>query len=378
MWALRWAQARSGLRRAGEIRGVLDGKGDITLNAAEDLEVTIDKTEGWAGIDEEWRAPDSGAISVELSGRPILYGIITGDPRDMINQVTYRARGVLSVLDDRIVLDRHYGVDQLDALKASVWQTRDISWGSICRRMVEAATAKPGGDLPIVYDQPIEDVPAGPSLTLPGWDLGNAGCGDWLRRITDLDGGPDVMFRPRVNGRHIALGMVHGTHNQPGIAQDAPIVLDETARKPLITDLQILTSDVDTVTRAYHAGAGEGAGVALAAADDTSRTTGRWKVYRERLGSSNTDDLDQLAAFARADVATGSTLQATARVELDNPRAQFGRRWFVGDLVKVRVADRERLPAGEYLMRVIAVRFDLASTIGDVTLEPEGVAGNGA
>ena len=370
MWAVRWAQARSGLRRAGAIAGVLGGSVDITLNRYEEIALSVQKVKAWAGVGSEWRSPDSGAVSVELGGRPLAFGIITGPADEPGSVVDYRAKGALQVFDDRLVTNRHFGPDELEALKASVWQRRDLSPGALMQDVITTAMGKPGGDLPIVFDSPREEDP-GRVLELPGWDVGNLSAGEVLRRLAE--GGPDMMLRPRMDGQAIVLGFVHGTIAQSAIAQDhGAITFDETADKSPLVGLRVLTSGLDTYDRVIVSGAGQGAGVALGAADDRGALAGPWEVYRERVVSeSNSADPEQLVGRARVEVGSRPLVQVQASIRVDDPRAPWWL-WQVGDLVRVRVAGRDYLPAGTYPMRVIAARFKLGSLVADVTLEPEG------
>ena len=377
-WTCRWTTAISGHVDAGPIAGVIDGSGDITLNAPDTASLTVDTRRAWAGVERTRRTVDSGAMLIELDGTPLLFGVIVAPPDEpKPGRAVYALSGVWSVLDDRLITSRHFGADEADALKTSVWQRADMSWGSICQEIVRTAMDKPGGELPIVFDQPAEPVPDGPSLSLPGWDLGNLKAGEQLRRIADLAAGPDIMFRPRVEAGRVVIGMVHGTHHQPGIGQARTVTWDETAVDTPLVDLQVMTPPAGPPSRAYATGPGSGGGdesdVAIAIADDPT-ALGLLKVFRERVaaGATGLDSPSLLASIAAGMVRPTGGAQMRATVRLTDRRAVYGPGgWHVGDLVRVVTRERDILPAGAHLMRAVSLRFNVASTLGDVTLEED-------
>ncbi|MED6116905.1 hypothetical protein PIB30_104675, partial [Stylosanthes scabra] len=207
----------------------------------------------------EWWAPWSGGVLLVHHGpdgvdRPIAAGPITGWSAETAEDLTLDWKGIREILAHRVIAQD---------LKFS-----GVSLGTIAWRVVhDMSEIKPGGGLPIVHGSPEETVTddADHQRTYESWNLANNGIDKRLTEISEVIGGPDIMFRPQwANDEHtgVVWAMVHGTEGRPRIAQTWTADMDTTAPRAGLSDLSVKSEASHIVTRVWATGSGEGAGVA--------------------------------------------------------------------------------------------------------------------
>jgi len=117
-------------------------------------------------------------------------------------------------------------------------RTQYTNWelGTIAKKLVEQAHAWTGGELPIVFEADRvgihERIYEGPEFK---------NLGEVLRQLQNVEGGPDVRFRPRFTGDRLGIEWVleTGTEAQPLLTGSAVHSWDVSAPQSSVSDLTI-------------------------------------------------------------------------------------------------------------------------------------------
>lgn len=343
-----------------------------TLNHFEDITVTASLA-SLEGVSRSWWSPWSGGVlvthedewtaEVPVAAGPIIRPVEQDRPTGTVDIV---AAGVGAVLQHRTVTDRDYGQGDEEAARSSVIEWSGVDLGTIVARIVTVATSKRAGWLPIV----IPPERAGMrQRTYEGFNLANNGAWKRIQEITEVIGGPDVMFRPRWvddSRRRIEWALVTGTEDQPTLPQDHHVVWDSTATDSPVATATVY-SDADLAYRVYSTGAGEGAGTRLAITD---RDTPDHMPLLERV-VTNPDSDDP--AFIRERGRAGISVQALDQVSLGVHSSEVSpmTTWRVGDAVTFVADGWLNVPDGKHELRIISAQYDLASELVQVECQED-------
>ncbi len=129
-----------------------------------------------------------------------------------------------------------------------------VSLGTIAKRLVATAIAHTGESLPVVLPA---DVAGISTRTYPGYEL--AWVGDRLQELTQVDGGPDVSFEPRLtsDGLSVQWVMRTGTDTDPLLHQTGQDwIWDRGAAKGGVTSLSVSIDATGMAQRAWAIGSG--------------------------------------------------------------------------------------------------------------------------
>lgn len=143
--------------------------------------VTIDLT--------QQLVPGRDFVGIMVGDRLLAAGPVWADPYTAKTKyVRIVAAGLWSYFDHRYVLPV-LAPGQLPRDVTSRWE--GLSLRTIAKRLVQQACAHPGAGLPIDYEDDILGDHEREYLGADGITVGDA-----LRRLTDVEGGPDIAFRP--------------------------------------------------------------------------------------------------------------------------------------------------------------------------------------
>lgn len=227
------------------------------------------------------------------------------------------AAGLWSLLNARVQIPSTWTTDMGLTDSRSV-ATYTGSYHDIAAQIIANAVAR--GPVPI-------DVPAltggAQSMTYNGFDLTSAG--QRLLELTQLDGGPDIYFRPYfATSSTVRWEAVIGNPTITNVGD--PLLFDHGSN--LVQCLP--TRDATKMARrTFVKGSGTEAAIAWAFAQDVAALTGG-ALLLETVDVSHSDVSDQstLSAFATADQAiNGSpveTWDVTARVDGPHPIGSYG------------------------------------------------------
>ncbi|MDO5663002.1 MAG: hypothetical protein Q4G40_09925 [Brachybacterium sp.] len=354
------------LEKGGTVSCTLNGIEDITVRAAKgSLE----------GVHRSWWSPWAGALVVthQTGDRetPIAAGpIVRPISQDRAKgAVEITAKGIGEILDRRIVLAGDYRPGQEDELRASQVVMRGGDLGTYVARIIDAATSKRAGSLPIV-------LPAGRrgsrERTYEGWNVANNQAWNRISQITEVRGGPDVAFRPRwAEGRefaHVEWELATGSEAQPTLPQNRVPVWDATANDSTVASMSIVSTADELAHRVYATGAGEGAGIALRMAEQATLPE-HFPLLEDVVTDSDTENTALLLERARGRLTTQATDQVSLGVH-SSDLAPFGT-WHVGDAVDVECAGWLQVPDGTHRLRIVAARYTLGSDIAQVECQED-------
>lgn len=350
MWSVHLIRTVTG--EVGPRVDAVSGSWSIELNKIESGNIKIRKAD-LARWGAEWWAPWSGGVLFVHHGpdgvdRPIAAGPITGWSAETADDLTLDWSGIREILAHRVI--------------AQDLKFTGMSLGTIAWRVVhDMSEIKPGGSLPIVHGSPEETVTddADHQRTYEAWNLANNGIDKRLTELSEVIGGPDIMFRPQwANDEHTLLvwAMVHGTEGRPRIAQTWTADMDTTAPRAGLSDLSVKSEASHIVTRVWATGSGEGAGVARTYVQDLD-SLGQWAPFTEKVISDNDQsDTGKLRVKAQGELAASKEMldQLTMSMRADSVKHPVGRVQ-VGDAVNVTLKGWVSIPDGLHTMRLISM-----------------------
>ncbi|MEN1977056.1 hypothetical protein, partial [Cellulomonas olei] len=163
------------------------------------------------------------------------------------------AGGLASLFDHRQVI-RVLTAGQ-NAAKVKDLTYSGMSYGTIAKRLISTAMAHTGGDLPVILPA---DSPGAASRTYPATQL--ASFGDQIRELMQVQGGPDISFRPEFtpDGLAIRWRMLVGTTADPMLHQaGADWDLDTTVPRSSVSGLRIRRDWSELTMRSWATGDGQ-------------------------------------------------------------------------------------------------------------------------
>lgn len=252
--------------------------------------------------------------------------------------------GLWSVLNARVQIPSTWTPDMGLADSRSI-STYTGSYHDIAAQIISNAVAR--GALPI-------DVPAltggSQSMTFNGFDLISAG--QKLQELTQLDGGPDIYFRPYfADESHIRWEAVIG--NPTIVNMGNPILFDHGSNLVQVLDT---VDGQKEARRTYVKGNGTEAAIKWSFAQDVAAITAG-KVLLETVDTNRVDEDDQttLDAIATADQSLNgqpvTTWDVTARIDGPHPLGTYG----PGISVDYNFTRHPWIPSGRYHQRLLGL-----------------------
>lgn len=363
------------------------GSWSIPAVGIEDFTVQVSKRQ-LRGLEAGWWDEMRTSVLVSWDSdagvTPWLMGPITQPPsEETTSTVTLSCKGLGALLQKRFVLAHDYGAPgelegNMAHLAASTVRLTGRSLGTIAQDIVKLSTAqKLGGYLPIRYGSPRETGTGLNERTYEGFNLANNQLWKRLMELAEVQGGPDIQFRPGFadeSQNMLEWVMVHGTAQQPSIVQDWTMDLDTTSSRSPVASTTVTNDSTELTNRVYWTGAGEGAGTLTAMVQDTARLD-EWMPLLESVSStSDTDNAALVAEHASAALASGAQplQQISVKIDGSDQRCEIGR-WHAGDLANLTLGgDWLTARAGTRPMKIIAAKGTWTSPMVDLEFQ-EGV-----
>ncbi len=242
-----------------------------------------------------------------------------------------------------------------------------LELGSIAREMVRAAVFgnpyNPG--LPLV----LPDVLATGTNErhYKGYELGY--LGDRLKKLTEVEDGPDLAFRPRFNGAdptRIEWAMTHGTEASPLLYQGGDDwIWDATVEESGVSSIDVDEDGTGMADRVWQPGAGSELDMKLATAQDTTLiTTAGYPWTETDAASKDVEDLGILQSYANAAMTAARRPVETWSL---NVRADTSPRlgeYEPGDFAQITVpTGHALLVPGPRRVRIMAIDGDDTQTV---------------
>lgn len=334
----------------------------VEINKAGDGSVTVAKRD-LEGLDRRRLTPWWGTIVVSYVAPngaiyPIQAGPIQDWPTETRHDLTIGFEGIRAIFERRHLEQDH--------------TFRGIDLGTIAWRVVQAGMQKPGGALPIVHGSPDRTATAqGNDRTYEKWNIANNNVDKRLTEISEVIGGPDIMFRPRWANRNrtaIEWAFVHGAYHSPAIPQDTVPHWDATTARSDIASLSTTTDGTQLTSRVWGTGAGEGEGTTITKAEDPGLLEKGYPFLETVISDPDQAKPEPIRAKCAGELAAHQAAidQLSIKVNAASARHPLGT-WHVGNDARITTGPETwSIPPGTRTMRILR-----ASTASDemVTLE---------
>lgn len=267
---------------------------------------------------------------------------------------TVSGKGFWELLNRRVLHNKAWNPGAKRITDASADLTINDSLPNIARGIADHATSmtyRAGSALPL--DLPTPTAVGTNTRTYHGYEMPFAG--QRLQELTQVDGGPDILFEPYltlIGGlRYIRHRMLVGNPYlvQPGV----PLLFDYRSN---LVKLTIAGDGSNQANTSFVKGTGNEAGQLYGYATDTTLTTAGWPML-DMVDTGHTSASEQatLDGWASADVALYNSQpeqwQATVLADAD-PRLGS---YLPGHFADYSVKDHHWLKNGKYAYRILGV-----------------------
>lgn len=228
-----------------------DAEIELELNSSESIKVTLalpmlDPATGTGISTPEELIPGRDFIGWVENGVILAAGQIQGDPFTFPGKSEVIAAGMDAYFENRFVLPP-LASGQLPRSVSSQWS--GLSLRTIAKRVVQQAISHPGAALPIDFEP---DIIGTHEREYPGSD--GMRVSQALTNLTNVDGGPDIAFRPKMaeDRRHVRWELLTG---DPQLTQGgSDHYWDVSAPGPHASVASLVRDGRDLASRSFMAG----------------------------------------------------------------------------------------------------------------------------
>lgn len=297
--------------------------------------------------------------------------------------LTLTAAGMWSYFDHRVLLPvlgslsptdagadtRFWPVVSDPAADGYPWpsDTRKSLQG-IARFLVQQAQSWTGGNVPVVLPTEI----AGTSEKwYRGVDLGSVG--ERLSLLTQLQGGPDIMFTPRwtVDRLGVEWAMRIGTPTEPLLYSQQSTKFYAGIAGSSVSDLSVQVSGKDLASTGYSiAGRSLDEVLIASSTDGALPAAGYPRLERVDSQHSTVSEISTLQGYANEITLSGKTPTVTFSFTHDLRSQPYLESFNAGDFAKVKVVNNAYLPEGTYNMRILVRGGDIEGRKVSLTFGP--------
>lgn len=334
----------------------------VDLNDTETLSVQVKKQSLPDKLPMEWLDPWWGGIVLFWGDTPIVAGISISNPTETFESLEFSCSGIRALLDRRVVTDEN----KLGTLNSSFIQYKGVSLGTVAQRVLKVAMEKEGGNLPIRFPQPEQTVrdDADHQRTYRGYNVANLRVDDVLDKLSNSINGPDVMFRPRSTDKSILwYDMIHGTENNPRIAQTNTPVWDITATKGSVADFSTTRTGTYQTDRVYSIGTGEDEGTLIQIAQNLSRVQKQYPLLETVIKQGDSENPATVMGWAKGSLEANRDpiheINITVRADGLYPLGSF----WPGDEIEIIVEGWLTIKNGRRKARLIGMSGDLTNNV---------------
>lgn len=270
------------------------------------------------------------------------------------------AEGIWSMLDKVKALNWQQINSGVQVQRSSLDFT-GLSLGSIARELVRLSVfgnpLNPG--LPIVLPDLLEA--GGHERHYKGYELPY--LGDLLRKLTQVEAGPDIRFQPRFSAdpTRIEWVMTHGSAASPLLYQAGPDwIWDGTVEESGVSDITTSEDASGMADRVWQPGTGSELEMKLATANDYSLiTTAGYPWTEGDAASKDVEDQGILQGHANAAMAAARRPVETWDVSVRADTSPGLGSYLPGDFAQIHVPEHNpMIEAGVRRVRIMAVDGD--------------------
>jgi hypothetical protein len=339
----------------------------IDLNDIEDINMRLRKSDLPTVNLQRWLSPWWAGVVLLWDRTPVVAGPIISRPYENSDFISLSCGGIRSVLAKRFVTQEFSDWDQLPKVGHLGW--KNLSLGTIAKRVVEASQNKQGGKLPISYALP--DIAGIHERNYEGFNVANLSADDVLTKLSNVAGGPDIMFKPRLlQDSVLTFDLWTGTDTQPRIYQKQTPVWDATPVRGSISGLNFITTGSYQTDRVYAVGTGQDQGTVIKVATDYTMVNLQYPLLESHISYSDSEDPQVVLGHAQSNLKANNgpltEVQMSVRGDGEIPFGQF----WPGDLVQVVTKGWLAIPDGTTQMRLLSMSGDSSNNV-KVSLQRE-------
>lgn len=223
---------------------------------------------------------------------------------------------------------------------------------TIAKELVEQAQSWTNGNVPVILPS---DEAGSSERWYKGTDL--AFVGDRLREITQVEGGPDIMFTPRWTSDRLGVEWVMriGTPASPALASAQNQTFRVGVAESSVSDFSVRLDGNGLASTGFAAG-GKSVSQAIAkvATDTTLTEAGYPALDAVDSGHATTSEPATVQGYADALTTAGRTPAITMAFSHDFTHVPYLEAFNAGDNATVSVRGDDYLPADSYSMRLLA------------------------
>lgn len=366
---------------------------NITINETETLDMTlikgsIPKFASTTPYLEPWW----GGVALLWEDTAVFAGPIVTRPSEDFRSLRISARGIRAVLSKRMVVRDMVNWNNINNKTIRMnWSTdgredrsnplpvdtkfKDKSYATLAKYAVQESMTKLGGQLPIRF--PVPDSTHIDPTTFGGQHVpvekrphyrryaGYEGLSNnvdvVLTSLSEMDQGPDIMFRPMLSGESIYWDMLTGkSDSSPEIGNIGDTVWDTTAVGGHITNLSVQYSGSNMTNRAFGIGAGSDGGQPMAISQDTSKLSTGFPLLEssESFPQSSNPQFIQSKTTAKLKADDKARHQLSGTVRIDGA-STLGTFW-PGEYGRLITSGWYGLHNGETRAKILAISGSLS------------------
>lgn len=366
----------------------ISGTWSEVLNDAGDISCVVSMTDRHnqkLGLFES-ATPTKAFLAVVLGSTVLQAGPIwMHDYNNDTAQLTITAKGMLSYFDHRVLLPVLAGRNPTDTttdtrFSAIVsnpnadgypWPTDTTkSLQGIARYLVQQAQSWTGGNVPVIL--PDEIASDGSERWYKGADLGIVG--ERLTQLTQVDGGPDIMFTPRLQSdlQGVEWVMRIGTPTEPRLfsAQRQKFYIGNA--KSSVSNLGVKLDGSSLASQAFAAG-GRTNDQALITVSTDSTLTSAGYALTETVDSSHSTVSEEatLQGYSDEIVKQGKAPSKVWTFGHELSQRPYLEAFNAGDFADLDVKANPYLPTGVHSMRIMSRQGDATGRKVSLTFYPE-------
>lgn len=279
-------------------------------------------------------------------------------------QLTLTARGMWSYFDHRTLLPvlagRNPDDPTTDTRFSPVSVDPDDPWPidtrtslqGIARALVEQAQSWTGGDVPVILPTEIAGTA---ERWYKGADLGMVG--ERLAQLTQVDGGPDIMFTPRLQADRMGVEWVMriGTPTNPLLASPLPQVFNIGIASSSVSNVKVRVDGSVLASQTFASGGRTSDQSLIAVTEDSTLTDAGYPLLEVVDGSHSTvSNPATLQGYSDERAGQGRKPVTVWSFSHDLSRQPFVESFNAGDFCTIRVMDDAYIETRDHQMRCIS------------------------
>lgn len=358
---------------------VLNDSGDIACTVS--LKDPVIKRLGLyqsASVGKAFLAAISG--STVLNAGPIWFHDYTDDDQ----RLTLTASGMWSYFDHRVLLpvlagrnptdtttDTRYSLPVTDPNATGYpWPTdTSASLHDIARGLVAQAQTWTNGNVPVVLPSAIA---GSQERWYKGADL--AFIGERLAQLTQVDGGPDIMFTPQLTSdlQGVQWVMRIGSPTEPRLFSPQRQKFQVGVSKSSVSKLRVKVDGTGLAAQAFASGGRTNDTTLISVSTDPTLGNAGYALLDDVDSSHSTvSDATTLQTYSDEIVMQGKTPSIVFAFDHDLSKQPFLEGFNAGDFADVGVRNNSYLPDDTYSMRIMSRSGDEQARKVSLTFYPE-------